>query len=100
MALDLSTPAEMAQSVAQRARSKRLSLNISQQTLSDRSGVSYSSIRKFERTGQVSFQSLLKLALVLDALDEFHQLFPETLLERAKSLDELMTAAPRKRGRK
>ena len=94
------TPSEMAEHLARMTKAKRLSLNFSQQSLSDRSGVSYGVLKKFERTGRISLESLLKLALSLDALEEFYGLFKARKPEEAMSLDELMQDTTRKRGRK
>lgn len=44
------TPPEIANNIAKAAKEKRLSLNLSQKSLSDRSGVSFGVIQKFERT--------------------------------------------------
>lgn len=38
-----------------------------------------STIKRFEKTGNVSLDSLLKIALVLDSLDEFGKLFEKKL---------------------
>ena len=48
---------------------------ISQQRLSVISGVSYASIRRFERTGNISLESLVKLALALQLYDDLDNLF-------------------------
>lgn len=98
MTLIIQTPHEMATHIAERVQAKRLSLDLSQRTLSERAGVSVSVIKKFERTGKISLESLLKLALPLDSLGEFENLFSRT--EILKSLDELLKDKPRKRGRK
>ena len=100
MSIILITPSEMAMHLANQAKAKRLSLNLSQKTLSEHSGVNYSVLKKFERTGQISLESLLKLALTLDSLHEFSPLFSLPKPEEAASLDELMREKPRKRGRK
>lgn len=94
------TPQEMQLKIAQALRAKRLTLNLSQQTLAAKAGVSYSVLKKFERTGQISLESLLKLALALGAMQEFNNLFMPQKPEVALSLDELMVDNTRKRGRK
>ncbi len=53
---------EMALHLARQAQKKRLSLNFSQRTLAERSGVSYGVLKKFEQTGCISLESLLKNA--------------------------------------
>jgi transcriptional regulator with XRE-family HTH domain len=93
------TPYEMMRCIAHQVQAKRLSLNLSQKTLSERSGVSFGVLKKFERTGIISLESLLKIALTLGALEEFKSLFQLTPPELAPSLDELMRDKTRKRGR-
>ena len=94
------TPFEASQMLAKSAREKRLSLNLSQQSLSETSGVSYSVIKKFELTGKISLESLLKIAAALDCLNGFSELFKYDIFLEATSLDELMKQKTRKRGRK
>ena len=100
MSLFLMTPHEMGQHIAHQVQLRRLSLNLSQKTVSERSGVSFGVVKKFERTGKISLESLLKLALTLDALNEFKDLFKEKAPENLISLDELLKEKKRKRGRK
>ena len=100
ISINMITPQEMQKKIALAARTKRLELNLSQQTLSLRSGVSYGVLKKFERTGQVSLESLLKLALVLGAMDDFNAVFAPDAPENALSLDALIEDSSRKRGRK
>ncbi len=95
-----STPLEVAASLAKSAKEKRLSLNLSQQSLAERSGVSISVLKKFEHTGKISLESLLKLALVLNCLENFSKLFPKTSPEDYLTIDQLLKEKTRKRGRK
>ncbi|MBP9726312.1 MAG: helix-turn-helix transcriptional regulator [Gammaproteobacteria bacterium] len=81
-------------------KKKRLSLNFSQRTLAERSGVSYGVLKKFEQTGCISLESLLKIALILESLSEFETLFKSKPAEEFKTLDELIHDKKRKRGRK
>ena len=99
MSLMLKTPQEIAREIAIRARAKRLSLNLTQKTLSERSGVSVSVLKKFEHTGKISLESLLKLALSLDALEDFLEVFKSQDLEKAPSLEAILKEKNRKRGR-
>ena len=100
ISINLITPQELLQKIAERARAKRLDLNLSQHTLSQRSGVSYGVLKKFERTGQISLESLLRLALTLGSMGDFDNVFAPKRPEEARSLDELMRESTRKRGRK
>lgn len=100
MSIIMKSPYEMARDIAKRSKEKRLRYNLSQRTLSDRSGVSYGTLKKFERTGQISLESLLKLALVLDEFDHFESCFAKNTDDLPASLDELLKDDVRKRGRK
>lgn len=96
----LMTPQEVSSYIAKQVRTKRLSLNMSQATLSERSGVSYAVVKKFEQTGQISLQPLLKIAFILDSTESFLSLFQMDPPEAAVSLDDLLMIKDRKRGRK
>jgi len=100
ISVNIMTPQEMQKAIALQLRTLRLELNLSQQTLSEKSGVSYGSLKKFEQTGQISLESLLKLALVLGRMDDFKVLFAQIPFTAALSLDELIEDEKRKRGRK
>jgi transcriptional regulator with XRE-family HTH domain len=63
--------------IANRAKDKRLLLNITQLELAERSGVSLGSVRRFENKGLISLSALLNIALVLGNLDDFEHLFPK-----------------------
>ena len=100
ISVNMITPQEMQKEIAKQLRRLRLELNLSQQTLSAKSGVSYGSLKKFEQTGQISLASLLKLALVLRCMDDFKMLFAEKSPAQALSLDQLIKEEKRERGRK
>lgn len=73
--------------IKEQARALRLSQNLSQEGLAKRSGVSLASLKRFEASGKISLESLLKLAQVLGALEDFKSLFKAKEL---KSLDEII----------
>jgi transcriptional regulator with XRE-family HTH domain len=100
ISVNMMAPGEMQKLISEQARALRLELNLSQKTLSEKSGVSYSSLKKFEQTGRISLESLLQLAVVLGAMDNFKALFAPTPAIAALSLDELIEFDKRKRGRK
>ncbi|MEI8321062.1 MAG: helix-turn-helix transcriptional regulator [Alphaproteobacteria bacterium] len=99
MSLFMGTPDEVGNQIRCRAQAKRLILNLTQKSLSDRSGVSFGVIKRFERTGKISFESLLKLAVVLNSLEKFKELFGEPSPTEEVSLDRLLKDKSRKRGR-
>jgi transcriptional regulator with XRE-family HTH domain len=96
----MKSPFEIAKEIAKKAQEKRLELNLSQKTLSEKSGVSYGTLKKFEQKGQISLESLLKIALALGEMDQFEHLFAKTDDKLPTSLDDLLDDHPRKRGRK
>lgn len=57
-----------------------------QVTLAERAGVSLASLRRFESSGRISVQNLLRLAFALGRLGDFEGLFEAA---PASSLDEL-----------
>ncbi|MCL2051232.1 MAG: helix-turn-helix transcriptional regulator [Lachnospiraceae bacterium] len=71
------TPAETSNIIAGRIRAIRKRRKISQAELSAKSGVSLGSLKRFERTGEISLISLIKIALALDISKDFNNLFAE-----------------------
>lgn len=69
------TPEEIDMALAQRLSKIRKRRELSQQALSEKSNVSYGSIKRFETTGQISLISLTKLCIALDCIDEIRNLF-------------------------
>jgi len=74
-ALEWKTNDERIKEVANRFVKARKALKISQQRLATISGVSYGSIRRFEKTGQISFYSLVCLADAINYQDDIDNLF-------------------------
>jgi len=90
---------ELVQAIASSAHAKRLALNLTQAGLEQRSGVSLGTIKKFEHTGKISLESLLKLAIALDAAKEFELLFAPVPALEIRSLNALLKQPKtRKRG--
>ncbi|MDD2325335.1 MAG: helix-turn-helix transcriptional regulator [Alphaproteobacteria bacterium] len=103
MSIDLKTPQDVLLEIAERFRARRLGMNLSQEGLAARSGVSWSSLKRFERTGLIALDSLLRLALVLDCLGDFDKLASDSLpLDANKTLDDILSQPQpktRKKGR-
>ena len=90
---------EILLNTAVRLRELRLAQNLSQAGLAARAGVSLSVLRLFERTGKISFESLVKLAIALKAEAGIDALF-QAQADALVTLDELLQQNhPRKRGR-
>ena len=93
MAFIWETPEEINMALAQRLSRVRKRRNISQKQLSEKSNVSFGSIKRFETSGQISLISLTKLCVALDCVEEIRNLFTnveyasieEVIRERAKN---------------
>lgn len=69
------TPDEINKGIATRVRTVRKRRKISQVKLSEKSGVSLGSVKRFESTGEISLLSLTKIAIALNVEQELKQLF-------------------------
>jgi transcriptional regulator with XRE-family HTH domain len=69
------TSFEVQQELANKFREIRKNKKFSQSKLATNSGVSLGSIKRFEQTGQISLESLLKLANLFERLDDFDLVF-------------------------
>lgn len=70
-------PTEIDMMIAERIRRIRKRRKISQKRLSEKSGVSLGSVKRFERSGEVSLISLTKIAIALEISGELEDLFEE-----------------------
>ena len=80
------TAQETAHGLAQRLRGIRKRRGVSQERLSEISGVSYGSIKRFETSGQINLLSLIKIANALECAEEVRQLFSSV---EYRSIDEV-----------
>ena len=71
------TPEEINLALAKRLSCIRKRRNLSQVQLSEKSNVSYGSIKRFETSGQISLLSLTRLCVALDCVDEIKNLFTQ-----------------------
>jgi len=79
-------PVDILKETAQKHRDLRKQLKLSQARLAEKSGVSLGSIKRFERCGKISFESLLKLAHILGRLTEFETLLSPNDLTKIEKL--------------
>lgn len=86
--------------IVQNIRDRRLQMNLTQEDLSERSGVPLSTLRKFEQKGLISFDSFLKILSVVGGLEEMaNALKPKE--QNFKSIDDVLKSEEkslRKRG--
>lgn len=92
-AIDDLNPPAIARKIALKMKTLRISRNLTQVALANKSGVSLGSIKRFESKHEIAFQSLIRIALVLDALEEFHQLFS---MSNYGSIDDVFVASAQK----
>ena len=99
ISVDIISPDGKAKALAERVKTRRLEMNLTQEGLSVRSGVPLATYRRFERTGLISLDGLLHIAYALDALNDFDRLFES---RKYASLNEALEAnqKDRKRGKR
>jgi transcriptional regulator with XRE-family HTH domain len=99
MSIILKTPLEALHDIAERFKARRLAMNLTREELASRSGVAGSSLKRFEREGFIALDSLLKIALVLDCLDDFEKIpAGNSRVPAAQSLDDILAKpTPRRR---
>jgi transcriptional regulator with XRE-family HTH domain len=83
------TPYDVSRKIAQRHRALRKSLKISQKEMAERSGVSLGSLKRFESSGKISLESLLKLIHLLRRLSDFDHVLKEK--ENTDGIEKLFT---------
>ncbi len=85
------TPEELDLAMARRLKGIRKRRGWSQQQLSERSNVSYGSLKRFESTGQISLLSLTKLAVALGCEGELRALFTNVTY---RNIEEVLREQP------
>jgi len=78
---------QVTRELAQRSRDLRKANKLSQQELADRSGVSLGSLKRFESTGKISLESLVKIMAAMARSNELDDLMRPK--ETPRSIDEL-----------
>ena len=99
ISIDVKTPPEVAHGIAERVKTRRLELNLTQAGIAKRAGIKLPTYRKFETTGMISLNGLLRIAFALGVLDEFDELFSR---REYQSIDEVINEKKlvRKRGKR
>ncbi len=86
MKFSLKTPEETSVDLSKRLKQLRLLKKWKRSTLAKRSGVTESSLRRFEQTGKVSLNNFLKLVHALGHLDEIDLLLKPPTAQTLKEL--------------
>ena len=71
----LKSPGDVNKEIAMRMRQRRKEKKLTQVQLSERSDVSLGSLKRFERTGEISLSSLIKIGFALGCEGDFDELF-------------------------
>ena len=86
------TPNKISKQLAERHKVLRKALKLTQAEMAERSGVSLGSLKRFESTGQISLEALLKLANLLDRLNDFSAVFKP--IEEQSNLNNIFISEP------
>lgn len=83
----LKTPLELAASLGQRIKARRLAMSYTQADAAARAGVAYRTWRRLESDGKASIEDLVRAAIALRCERDLGVLFPEPA---ATSMDALL----------
>ncbi|TKC09725.1 helix-turn-helix transcriptional regulator [Pedobacter frigoris] len=100
--MSLISPSKAQQKLAENVRNRRLSMELTQEGLAERSGVPLATLRNFEQKGSISLESFLKLLMVVGGLEETINVLKPSK-PNFTSIDEVLkgtNSTTRKRGRK
>lgn len=97
LSLTIISPRDVVLGIAERARERRLEVNLTQSGLAARAQVSLGTLKHFERTGKASFECLSAIAFALGAEQEVEGLFPSRPVKR---VEDVILKPRRVRGRR
>jgi hypothetical protein len=72
---NFSSPVAVQRKIGRQFQAKRLAQNLTQAALSEKSGVSLGTLRRFEQEGEISLKHLVLLAMSLNLAQELEGLF-------------------------
>ena len=102
LSINIQTPSAVMLNIQDSFKQRRLYFNLTQNGLAKRSGVSLGSLKRFESSGEISLKSLLKLAVILECLDDFTNIV-QPIKSDIGSIDDLFkekkSTSTTKRGR-
>jgi len=91
------SPSDLIRGLSERMKRRRIDVGLTQRELAARAGVSYGSLRLFEKTGKISLEALVKVAFVLEGEAEFEHLFPP---RPPKTIDDVIDRPVKQRVRR
>lgn len=86
--LYLRSPTEVAEMLGQRGRRLRVAQGLTQAEVARRAGVGRRTLQRFEDTGGVGVEAMIRIAFVLGVPDTFDTLFP---LPPPRSIDDVLS---------
>ena len=89
--INIHTSSSILELLREKYKQKRLLLNLTQRGLAIRSGVSLGSVKRFESSGKISLESLLKVSLVLECLDDFNNI-ANIKIQKIDSIEQLLNS--------
>jgi len=95
--LNQKSVSEICVDIAQKVKQRRLELNLTQKGLALRADVNIETYRKFERIGEISLVNLVKIAIALNAVEDFTSLFSQQKYQRIEDVLKAGSSS-RKRG--
>ena len=95
--LNQKSVSEICVDIAQKVKQRRLELNLTQKGLALRADVNIETYRKFERIGEISLVNLVKIAIALNAVEDFSSLFSQ---QKYQGIEDVLKtgSSSRKRG--
>ena len=87
--LEQKTVPQIAESLAKRVQKRRKERHFTQAELAMRAGVSFASYKRFEQKHEISFDSLIKIAIALGMEKDFDKLFSTPVFS---SIEELIAS--------
>ena len=88
-------PAAAQTKISQDHQVLRKQLKLSQQEFAKRAGISFASLKRFEQTGKISFESFLKLLHFHNRINNFVKIFENN--SEIENLDSLFSDKTRKK---
>ncbi len=92
------SPKKAQTTIAERLKELRLQKGLTQKGVSERSGVSLATLRKFEQEGKISLGSFVKICMSLGCIENIIDAL-NTPQNKFKTIDDVLKASPKKRQR-
>ncbi|MDR2610076.1 MAG: helix-turn-helix domain-containing protein [Clostridiales Family XIII bacterium] len=92
-------PGDIALDISRRVKARRLEMDLTQKALAGRAGITFSTYRRFERSGEISLRGLILVSVALGMEENFDGLFTKRQYRDIEEVINADTVRERKRGR-